>query len=201
MDPAQLADVIARAQRRETGAFEALIEAYSHRLYGFLYRLTGHRDDADDLLQEVFVRVVRMIGKYEDDGRFEAWLFRIAMNLARDRVRRIRKSPIVLAAEPRSGGEEGRPADPLDPADGDRLAPDEALELADQVDRLQQALGQLGDAEREVIMLRHFSAMSFNEIAEMMGTPLGTALARAHRGLKRLRRIMEGLTDGGDDEG
>ncbi len=199
MDQAWLADVIERAQRREPAAFEALIEAYSHRLYGFLYRLTGHRDDADDLLQEVFVRVVRMIDKYEHGGRFEPWLFRIAMNLARDRVRRARASPVRLLEEHASSDPGDRGGDWLDQVGPDRTpGPDEAIELADQVDRLQQALGKLGQAEREVVMLRHFSGMSFNEIAELMNTPLGTALTRAHRGLKRLRQIMEGpLDDGG----
>lgn len=192
MDHQTLAEVISRAQRRDPSAFEALIEAYSYRLYGFLYRLTGHRDDADDLLQEVFVRVVRMIDKYQDDGRFEAWLFRIAMNLARDRVRRVRKSPIVLAADQRGGDHNGAAGDAVDRASGSGEAPEHAAELADDVDRLQAALEQLGQAEREVIMLRHFADMPFNEIAEVMGTPLGTALARGHRGLKRLRTIMEG---------
>ncbi len=192
MDPSWLADAIARAQRKDPAGFDALIDAYSRRLYGFLYRLTGRRDEAEDLLQEVFVRLVRMIDKYEHDGRFEAWLFRIAMNLARDRVRRIRKSPIVLAAEIRNDDAEDRSDEPLDRASGDRPGPAHAAELGEEIDRMQEAMGKLNPAEREVIMLRHFSEMSFNEIAELMGTPLGTALARAHRGLKRLREILEG---------
>lgn len=195
MDQERLSDVIERAQRRDPAAFEELINAYSHRLYGFLYRLCGHRDDADDLLQEVFVRLVRMIGSYEHDGRFESWLFRIAVNLARDRIRRARKSPIALAGEP-----DDRETEPWD-GPGDTQPPDAAMELADQVDRLQWALAQLGQPEREVIMLRHFSDMSFKEIAELMGTPLGTALARAHRGLRHLRKIMEGASNDGNHGG
>ena len=70
--------------------------------------------------------------------------------------------------------------------------PDQRLDVAEQADRLQKALQQLPVAEREVIMLRHFSDMSFSQIAEVMDTPLGTALARAHRGLARLRGIMQG---------
>ncbi len=193
MDQAWLADVIERAQDREPAAFEALIEAYGRRLYGFLYRLTGDHDEADDLLQEVFLRVVRTIERYEHDGRFEPWLFRIAMNLARDRVRRIRRSPIGLVGDHESSSTEQRTANPLDQVAAEQgIRPDEAAELADQIDQLQSALPHLGQAEREVIMLRHFSGMSFKEIAEVMDTPLGTALARAHRGLKRLRQIMEG---------
>lgn len=191
MDASELSEVIRRAQDRDPAALEALIDAYSHRLYGFLFRLTGHRDDADDLLQEVFVRVVRTIEKYKDDGRFEAWLFRIAMNLARDRIRRARRSPLVPDAESAEGDWDGRDSRPTMRAIEEANGPVESAEMSEEVDRLQVALGQLNQAEREVIMLRHFSGLSFNEIAETMGTPLGTALARGHRGLKRLRQILE----------
>ncbi|MCH7813027.1 MAG: sigma-70 family RNA polymerase sigma factor, partial [Planctomycetes bacterium] len=77
-------------------------------------------------------------------------------------------------------------ADPLGPA------PDALMQQGEDADRLQQALGELPGAEREVILLRHFSGMSFAEVAEAMGTPLGTALARSHRGLGKLRALLEG---------
>jgi len=191
MDPTRLADVIERAQRRDPAAFETLIETYSRRVYGFLYRLTGHRDEADDLLQEVFVRVVRTIGEYEHDGRFEAWLFRIAMNLARDRVRRVRKSPQVRIADVQSADREDTGVELLERSPVDQPGPEETVALSEQIDRLQQALGELSPAEREVILLRYFSDMPFSDIARVMDTPLGTALARAHRGLRRLRDILE----------
>jgi RNA polymerase sigma-70 factor, ECF subfamily len=188
MDAASLDDLIVRAQRRDSAAFDALVEIYSPRLYGYFYRLTGRREDAEDLLQEVFVRVVRMIARYEHDGRFDAWLFRIATNLIRDRVRRHRRSPGFETA----GAREGDECERLDELpDDDAGLPGDALDRAEQVDRLQQALSRLSDAEREVILLRHFSQMSFREVAEVMSTPLGTALARAHRGLARLRQLME----------
>lgn len=186
MDAAVLDDLIRRARQRDSAAFEALVEIYSPRLYGYFYRLTGRREDAEDLLQEVFVRVVRMIGRYEHDNRFDAWLFRIATNLVRDRVRRQRRSADAGA----SGGGQDEPGILEEVADDEVDRPDDVLETTEQADRLQWALKQLPEAEREVILLRHFSQMSFREVAEAMGTPLGTALARAHRGLARLRRLM-----------
>ena len=81
----------------DRGAFETLVARYSPRLFGFLLRFTADRDDAEDLVQEVFVRLVRTIGDYQHDGRFEAWLFRIAANLARDRGRKISRSPKILS--------------------------------------------------------------------------------------------------------
>src|SRR5262245_5843473 len=92
MDAAELTVLIGRAQKREAAAFDALVDLYASRLYGYFYRLTASREDAEDLLQELFVRLVRMIEQYEHDGRFDGWVFRIATNLVRDRVRRSRKT-------------------------------------------------------------------------------------------------------------
>ena len=186
MDTDQIADVVARAQRADPAAFDALVHAYSARLYGYFYRLTGSRHDAEDLLQEVFVRLVRMIGAYKHDGRFDAWLFRVATNLVRDRLRRMKVS--------RAAGFDGGGPDGVDAlyrqADPRATEPAEGVHQAEQADRLQWAISQLSEAEREVILLRHFSQLSFRQIAEAMETPLGTALARAHRGLARLRELM-----------
>lgn len=192
MDAAQLADLICRAQRREPAAFDALVEAYSPRLYGYFYRLTGSRHDAEDLLQELFVRLVRMIGDYTHGGRFDGWLFRIATNLVRDRVRRAKKAAGAQVPGPGDVGAAGRLEDYPDTS---AAQPSESVSRAEQLDQLQRAIGQLPEAEREVILLRHFSQMSFREIAGVMGTPLGTALARGHRGLARLRELMANKAD------
>ncbi len=184
MDADELADLIRRAKARDPTAYDALIECYSTRLYGYLFRLTGSGHDAEDLLQELFVRVVKMIGRYEHDGRFDAWLFRIATNLVRDRVRRTRAAPCPAGGE---GGGDGLTRVCSDAEDAD---PSRRLRLAEDTDRLRWALNQLSGPEREVILLRHFSDLPFREIAEIMDTPLGTALARAHRGLQRLRQLM-----------
>jgi RNA polymerase sigma factor (sigma-70 family) len=186
-----LATVIEDAQQGRPEAFDVLVNRYASRLYGFLYRLTSDRDDAQELVQEVFVRVVRTIERYEHDGRFEAWLFRIAANLARDRVRRIGRAPGLtsLDAPASRGGEDQAPWEESSRRQDDR--PGARMEAQEDLDRLQQALAGLPDAEREVIMLRHYSDLSFAEIAELMGTPLGTALARAHRGLNKLRSLMK----------
>lgn len=186
MDISDLGGLIERARSRDAGAFDELVARYAPRLYGYFYRLTGSRHAAEDLLGELFVRLVRTIGEYRHDGRFDAWLFRIATNLARDRLRRARVAREVQAE---AGTDECEGL--LDrKADARETGPLELLSTAEQIDRLQRAMASLPQPEREVILLRHFSEMSFKEIAELMGTPLGTALARAHRGLARLREMM-----------
>ena len=186
----ELSDLIHRAQRLDADAFEQLVDAYAPRLFGFLYRLTGHRDDAEELVQEVFVRLVRVLKQYEHDGRFDAWLFRIATNLARDRIRKLTRSPEIASLDVAETGSEGTSV-------WDRLGdltsppPEQRIEVEEDAGHLEGFLAKLPQAEREVILLRHYTRMSFAEIAEVMGTPLGTALARSHRGLAKLRQWME----------
>lgn len=186
MDEAELDELLRRARARDPEALTRLVEFYGARVFGLLYRLTGTRDAAEDLMQETFLRVVRALGQYEHVGRFEAWLFRIAANLARDRAR----------AQRRHG--DGTPVGDWD-VDEARVAgrqaaipagPEQRLVDREQGERLARAVDRLSDADREIILLRHYSELSFREIADVLGVPLGTALARAHRALGRLRQEL-----------
>ncbi len=192
MDGESLAEVIAGAKRGDAGAFDTLVDEYGGRVYGFVFRLTGSRHDAEDLVQEVFLRLVRTIARYEHDGRFEAWIFRIAANLVRDRVRKVRRTPTQESGDRDWSGGEGESSTRFGDTPSDTPASDASLSHREDVERLNEAMARLPDGEREVILLRHFSQLSFKEIAELMQTPLGTALARAHRGLARLREMMTG---------
>lgn len=186
MDGEALDRAIRGAQAGDTASLDLLVDHFAGRVFGFLYRMTGSRHDAEDLMQEVFVRLVRMIGAYQHDGRFEPWLFRIAANLVRDRLRRTRRGPRIVALSTPNGDD----SDGLDSMVAASDAVDARLVHGEEVGALGRALQRLPEAEREVVMLRHFSQMSFKEIAEATGVPLGTALARGHRGLARLREIM-----------
>jgi len=195
MDDAALGEVIQGAQRGDPAAFDRLVDAFAHRLSGFVYRMTGSREDADDLVQEVFLRVVRRIAAYEHDGRFEAWIFRIAANLVRDRLRKARRAPKLVSgdADASAGYQADAASGPrgLDRIEAKTEPADARMVRCEEVDALESALARLPEAEREVILLRHFSQMSFRQIAELTGTPLGTALARGHRGLARLREMLD----------
>ena len=187
MDSQRLRAVIASAQAGDPEAYRVLLDTYGRRLYGYFLRATGSHHDAEDLLGEVMLRLVARLGKYDDRGRFEPWLFRIAANMVRDRIRRMRSNPpaVSLSAEGDSGAKR---ADQL-------LADTDAVEtglLAEEASAdLQAALAKLDATTRDMILLRHFGQMSFKEIAEVFECPLGTALARVHRGLRALRRIMD----------
>lgn len=194
MSKVDLYDALRRASQHDPDALHTLVDAYHSRVFGLLYRLTGLREVAEDLLQETFLRLVRTIGRFSparEDGdglkQFEAWLFRIAANLARDHARRMRRRGPVGSLE--ATVDNGEPA-AFDSAASPQPPPDERLMNLEAGERLTTSLAKLTDAEREIILLRHFSDLSFREIAAMLDVPLGTALARAHRALGRLRAEM-----------
>ena len=179
------ASVLRRAKCLDAAAFEEIVDAYSGRLYGFFQRMLGGREEAEDLVQEVFIRVVKAIGEYREEGRFEAWLFRIAGNLVRDRLRREpRESTLGKAEQDSTTHLESR-------TDRYTGGVPETMERREDADRLQKCLAKLPTVEREVILMRHYGELSFAEIAEYTSAPLGTVLARAHRGLAKLRHWME----------
>jgi RNA polymerase sigma-70 factor (ECF subfamily) len=183
MNSEQLRDTIAQAQKGDAQAYERLLAGYGPRLYGYFYRATGRHHDAEDLLSELTLRLVRTLKKYDHQGRFEPWLFRIAANMVRDRIRRCKTRPAAmsLSAEDDLGRTlaDGLPADAR-AVDTQMLTQEMSVEL-------QSALEMLDDTTRQMILLRHFGELSFKEIAKLFDCPLGTALAKVHRGLLKLR--------------
>jgi RNA polymerase sigma-70 factor, ECF subfamily len=191
MEPQRLPEVIAQAQAGQARAYEALLEAYGPRLYGYFFRALGNHHDAEDLLGEMTLKLVARLATYDDRGKFEPWLFRIAANLVRDRIRRLRTNPsaVSLSAEDESGGSLG------DHVPGASEPADKGLVEDEASGELAEAMNKLDELTREMIVLRHYGELSYREIADICGCPVGTVLARVHRGLKALRRWM-----GGDDD-
>ena len=155
--------------------FSELFDTYARRCYGYLYRLTGDKDVSDDLLSELFVKLAEKIGTYKG-GSFEGWLFRIASNIFHDYLRGKHRQKKLLDVRKKQLGSE--------------LAGPKRRE-SELVDRLQVAIGRLDAETRELIMLRFYSQMSFKDMAQMRSEPIGTTLSRLHRGLKKLRMLIE----------
>ncbi len=171
----------------DAAAMGLLMERHKAALYGYLLRLTSRADAADDIFQEVFLKLIRNPAAYSERERFRAWLFTVARNAAMDRFRRdSARGEVPLE------GEEERPG-PGETAPSSEPGPAEAFDNKTAGERIEAALASLSDEQREVFYLRHYSGLSFREIAGMLGTPIGTVLARMSRAAARLRGKLEDL--------
>ncbi len=182
-----LSGIIKNCQKGDSEAFAWLLKEYGPRLYSYFYRTTGSPSEAEDLLQDLFVKLLQKIHAYNHQGKFEHWLFTVAGNMARDRGRKLTRKPkevSMQAGAKKSNGPENWLASP-------KKGPAEQAQQNEQVTMLQRALLQLSEVDRQVIMLRHYGNLSFSEIAQIMDMPVGTVLSKVHRGLKRLKKIME----------
>ena len=169
--------------------FENLIARTKRQAYNVAYRMTGNRDDAEDLTQEAYLRAYRSFDKYNRAMPFENWFFRILSNLFVDGLRRKpRQAPLSLN-QPMTAGD----------ADDDFVleVPDEESNpetqiLKDVIDeRLQKALATLPDEFRTAVLLCDVEGMSYAEIADTMGTSIGTVRSRIHRGRLMLRKQVD----------
>jgi RNA polymerase sigma-70 factor (ECF subfamily) len=159
-----------------------LFERHHVALFDYLSRMTGDRAAAEDLVQDVFTRVLKYRRTYREDGRFETWLYRIARNARADYFRT------------------RRPAEPIDEDVVERTphgepGPADTLEHERDVERLRRALLRLRDDKRELIVLARYRGMTHEEIGELLGVEAGAVKVRLHRAVKELRDIFLGLTE------
>jgi RNA polymerase sigma-70 factor (ECF subfamily) len=164
-------DLIARTKRGKVEAYNILVSRWEKRVFNYLLRLAGDREDAMDLSQEVFLKAYQSLGKLQDPSRFGPWLFRIAHNEAISHLRR--KRPEVELNAEASGG-----------ATRPRLEP---LELSLAVER---ALGWLSEEQREAIVLKIYQGFKFEEMAEVLSCPVSTVKSRVYSALDVLRDAL-----------
>ena len=180
LDPA----VLVAAAAGDDRAWETLVGVYGRRVYALVRSRLRRPEIAEEITQSVFATVAAKLttGEYAESGRFEPWLFRIAVNRVRDEIRRQRRHSETVdtdmladvAAVPAEKGGSG----------GGESGPSEAME------GLRSAMAELPDADRHVVELRHHAGLSFAQIAELLAEPLGTLLARHHRALKKLKTLL-----------
>ncbi|MFA5252054.1 MAG: RNA polymerase sigma factor [Phycisphaerae bacterium] len=171
-----LARIISGCKSGDAESFSEVVDIYAGRLYGYFYRLTGNRETSNDLLSELFVKLVEKIRSFKG-GSFESWLFKTASNIFYDYLRAKQRQEKLFNAQKRQFESEET-----------TYAKESGSE---KFDELQIQLGRLDTDTRELIMLRFYSQASFKEIAAMRSEPIGTTLSKLHRGLKKLRELME----------
>lgn len=179
------ADLVRRILEGEGDLFETLVSRYQLRLFRYLARYTGDPEDARDVTQEVFFKVYGALDSFDPHYKLSTWLFRIAGNAAIDHLRRRRVRALPLEMPLDEDGE----ARAVDPAD-DRPDPLEVLSQRRLRDALDEAIQKLPDDYRELISLRHYGELPYEEIAELKQMPLGTVKNKLFRARRALRDLL-----------
>lgn len=174
-------------KRQEPGILDDLIVRYQHRLLRYLLFLTGHREMAEDLFQEVWMRVLTRGGQFNGKARFETWLFTIARNLVIDHRRRRTMSSLDELFE--SGNDDDKPMS-FEVADH-QPTPFESFSSFEDREHVAAALLQLDTLYREVLVLRFHEDMTLEEIAKVTRAPLSTVKSRLYRGLAAIKPKLE----------
>jgi len=183
---------IERLKRGDAAAFEVLIAERSGEIYGLLYRLTENSEEARDLTQETFLRAFQSIGHFRGEADLRTWIYRIAINQARNRWRwwRRRRRDSTVSLDSRDE-RDSKLIKSLLPADNGNTPEQDTL--AHERERvLRTALASLGRAYRETVILRDIEGFSYEEVAATLRISIGTVKSRLARGRAELRRKLEG---------
>ena len=171
-------DWIDLLSRGDGEGFRAFVDHHKRQVYGLALDLTGNHHDAEDLAQEVFVRVLQSVDRFRGDAKLSSWLYRITVNLNIDRVRR--KRPDVMDHE---GLEQIHAVSPTRPS---RDAGHDAA-MAEAGDRIEAALDTLSDQQRTVFVLKHHHDLPLREVADILGVSIGTVKSSLFRAIRALR--------------
>jgi RNA polymerase sigma-70 factor, ECF subfamily len=177
-----------RVREDDSAAFAELVSHYQHRLVGIMHHLVGNADEAEDLAQEVFLRIYRNRKKYSPQAKFSTWLFTIANNLALNALRDRGRKPVVPLESSESG-----PLRPEEQLVRDRGAtPSFGLRQAELTDRIRAALETLNERQKMAVVLNKFEDMNYSEIAEIMGLTSKAVKSLLSRARARLREALAG---------
>ncbi len=185
MNPLDSAQLVARAQSGDRGAFDRLVDETYTMVHATAYRLTGDADLAADATQDAYVRAYTSLSSFRGSSSFGTWLYRIVVNVSLDALRRRSRAP-----EPLTALSEGDTRWELDIVDSSP-APGDAVERRERRRLVFRALQQLSEDHRSVLVLFDLNRFSYNEIAEILGVPLGTVKSRLNRARLALRDAMQ----------
>src|SRR5712692_5784482 len=176
-------ELVTRSIGGDADSFNQLVLRWEPPIYALAYRVIGREEDARDVCQETFLRAFRALSGFRGQAKFSSWLYRIALNLCRDWVRRERRTPVIQAPDD---------VDLLDLAAA--REPSESIEelvaRQDLSRTVERAMALLPDEQRTAIILKEYHGLTFQEIADLVGCPLSTVKTRLYQGLTVLRREL-----------
>jgi RNA polymerase sigma-70 factor (ECF subfamily) len=169
-------ELISRALQGNEKAFRKIVEGYHSVAYAVVRAILGNRDDVEDVIQNVFVKVYKGLHRFRGDSRLSTWIYQIARNEALNAAGRSKRNL--------------EPLGDLDIASSEKDSPEARFGERELRGQLESALSQLDEVQRVAIELRYMAERSYNEIADIMNIPLGTVKTNIYRGKAELRRIM-----------
>ncbi len=177
-------ELIAQYRNGSEAAFEVLVDKYKSRVYTTIYMIVKDQGVAEDLLQDVFVKVVQTLNsdRYNEEGKFQPWLMRIAHNLAIDYFRKMKRYPSIVMED---GSNLFNTLKFAEENVEDLKVRDETHEL------VRQLIDELPEAQKQVLIMRHFMDLSFQEIADQTGVSINTALGRMRYALINMRKKLK----------
>jgi RNA polymerase sigma-70 factor, ECF subfamily len=185
--------LLRRLQDRDEKAFREIVDLYRDRVYNLTYRMLGNRTEAEDISQEVFITVFKHIDQFRGDSKFSTWLYRVAANHCKNRIKYLSRRHDRGHSEL----DEGQ-IDESDTAAGAALTaptpsprPDRQLEGAELEKLMQEAIAELDEEHRLLVVLRDVEDLSYEEICEITGLAEGTVKSRLHRARLALRKKMQ----------
>ncbi|MGE3472515.1 MAG: RNA polymerase sigma factor [Vicinamibacterales bacterium] len=177
-------ELVARSMDGDVDSFNQLIKRWERPIYALAYRVIGREEDARDVCQETFLRAYRAIKGFKGQAKFSSWLYRIALNLCRDWIRRQRRTPVVQMPEDADVSELAAERGPVESI--------ETLVARRELGRaVAAAMATLPEEQRTAIILKEYHGLTFQEIADMQGCPLSTVKTRLYQGLSVVRRHLQ----------
>jgi RNA polymerase sigma-70 factor (ECF subfamily) len=177
-------DLVARSRGGDVDSFNQLVLRWERPIYALAYRVIGREEDARDVVQETFLRAFRALPGFKGQAKFSSWIYRIALNLCRDWIRRQKRAPLVQMPEDAEAIERVADRAPSESVE-DLVARKELSEV------VSEAMSVLPEEQRTAIILKEYHGLTFQEIAELQGVPLSTVKTRLYQGLTVLRRQLE----------
>jgi RNA polymerase sigma-70 factor (ECF subfamily) len=176
-------ELVARALDGDKNSFSELILRWERPIYALAYRQIGREEDARDVCQETFLRAYRALNGFRGQAKFSSWLYRIALNLCRDWLRRERRTPVVQPPEDVDLMDLAAAREPSETIE-------DRVERADLSRAVERAMELLPEEQRTAIILKEYHGLTFQEIADLVGCPLSTVKTRLYQGLTVLRREL-----------
>ncbi len=183
-------DLMELFQAGHQTAYDLLFERYKKRIFHFLYRYTHNENDSEDLVQETFLRVYRSRNSYNRIAKFSTWLYTIALNLAKTQYKKKQKMEMVSF----HNDDMHQTFEVTDMIDDHELEPDQMYQKRTLVRYIEKALQKISIDFREVLILRDIQGLTYEEISEVTGFPMGTVKSKLNRGRVQLQQLLRRMT-------